>query len=100
MKYVIAVSGGIDSVVLLHQLMNKELFRFEDAEFVVAHFDHGVRDNSADDAVFVRELTQKHKIPYELGVVKLGTGVSKRRHVMHAIHSYEAFKKNIMPKLS
>ena len=46
--YIVAVSGGVDSVVLLDLLSkNKNL------DLVVAHFDHGIRQESANDADFV-----------------------------------------------
>lgn len=64
MKKILAVSGGIDSVVLLH------LFKDEDP--IVAHFDHGIRPNSRDDAAFVRSLAQKYGLRFELGQAKLG----------------------------
>ena len=38
---ILAVSGGIDSVVMLHLLR-------DDPEVIVAHFDHGIRPNSKD----------------------------------------------------
>jgi tRNA(Ile)-lysidine synthase TilS/MesJ len=41
-RYVIAVSGGIDSMVLLHMLRSVER-----VELVVAHYDHGIRDDSS-----------------------------------------------------
>lgn len=40
MRYVVAVSG-VDSVVLLHQMVQDG-----GSELVVAHFDHGIRDDS------------------------------------------------------
>lgn len=51
---VVAVSGGADSVVLLHCLLRLR------AEFSlglhVAHFDHHMREGSERDALFVQEL--------------------------------------------
>jgi tRNA(Ile)-lysidine synthase TilS/MesJ len=47
-RYVVAVSGGVDSVVLLHQMTQMHPV----GDIVVAHFDHGIRDESADDASF------------------------------------------------
>ena len=46
MRKLLAVSGGIDSVVMLH------LFR-ADKEAIVVHFDHGIRESSAEDCAFV-----------------------------------------------
>jgi tRNA(Ile)-lysidine synthase TilS/MesJ len=40
-KYVVAVSGGVDSVVLLDLLR-----MYPGVKLTVAHFDHGIRDDS------------------------------------------------------
>jgi tRNA(Ile)-lysidine synthase len=50
---VIAVSGGVDSVLLLNRLAKDGRW-----PLVVAHFDHGLRAESAEDAEFVRRLAQ------------------------------------------
>ena len=55
MKIIVAVSGGIDSVVLLDMLA-----RSGGHNLVVAHFDHGMRDDSAADARFVELLAAKY----------------------------------------
>lgn len=51
---VVAVSGGVDSLVLLHLLR----FRSElpPSDLVAAHLDHGMRPESADDASWIRGL--------------------------------------------
>lgn len=72
MRYIVAVSGGVDSVVLLHMLAERE-----NDELVVAHFDHGIRPDSADDAVFVSELAKKYKLPFETRREELGSGASE-----------------------
>ena len=60
-RWVVAVSGGMDSVALLH------LLRFvkpvADVELVVAHLDHGMRAGSARDAQFVRGLCRAWRVP-------------------------------------
>lgn len=71
-KYIVAVSGGVDSVVLLDMLT-----RASDAMLVVAHFDHGIRDDSFEDAVFVKELARKYDLPFELGQAELGGEASE-----------------------
>lgn len=57
----VACSGGLDSVVLLH------LLRFggalHDLRLVVAHFDHGMRADSAADADWVTALCQAWDAP-------------------------------------
>ncbi len=71
-KYVVAVSGGVDSVVLLDLLVKQP-----ELELVVAHFDHGIRDDSTEDQQLVATLSQKHGLKYEFKEGKLGSGVSE-----------------------
>lgn len=71
-KYVVAVSGGVDSVVLL-DLLNKQ----KNLELVVAHFDHGIREDSGDDKKFVETLAKKYKLPFEFAEGKLGKNASE-----------------------
>lgn len=56
-KYIVAVSGGIDSVALLDMLVDKDEY-----ELIVAHVDHGVRQDSAQDLELVRGLAKKYKL--------------------------------------
>lgn len=59
---VAAVSGGPDSVAMLHALVRLS----EDCGFrvIVAHFDHALRAESCHEALFVRELTVKLGVEY------------------------------------
>lgn len=66
-SYIVAVSGGVDSVVLLDIISKKE-----DTRLVVAHVDHGIRDDSTKDAIFVENLAKKYKLPFESVQLKLG----------------------------
>lgn len=50
----VAVSGGIDSVCLLHVLMT---VADPTQTLIVCHFDHGLRTESTDDAAFVRNIS-------------------------------------------
>ncbi len=59
-RYVVAVSGGVDSVVLLDVMQ-----RMPHAELIVAHFDHGIRPDSQDDAAFVAALAKRHNLAFE-----------------------------------
>jgi tRNA(Ile)-lysidine synthase len=62
-RALVAVSGGLDSVVLLHLLrFAPEIPRLE---LVAAHFDHRMRPESADDARWVGELAREWGIPFE-----------------------------------
>ena len=60
---VLAVSGGADSVALL-RLMH-ELARCDGRGYrlAVAHLDHALRDNSAAEARWVRELAESLQLP-------------------------------------
>jgi len=71
-RLVIAVSGGVDSVVLLDMLS-----KIPGVDLIVAHFDHGIRDDSADDAIFVAELAKKYGLPFEVKREELGKKVSE-----------------------
>jgi len=61
-RVVAAVSGGADSVCLLHLLVSfRRLF---DLEIQTVHVHHGLRGEEADrDAQFVRELSKEWEVP-------------------------------------
>lgn len=71
-KYILAVSGGVDSMVLLDVLSKKK-----NLEFVVAHFDHGIREDSYQDAELVERVSKIHGLVFELGHGKLGPKASE-----------------------
>jgi len=75
-KFVIAVSGGVDSVVLLDMMANGLL---PAEQLIVAHFDHGIRAESADDALFVKNLAKKYGLPFETKREELGRAASEER---------------------
>ncbi len=62
---VVGVSGGADSVCLLHAL--KTLAPDYDLALHVAHLDHQLRgDDARADADFVRDLAQRWDLPYSI----------------------------------
>jgi tRNA(Ile)-lysidine synthetase-like protein len=62
-RVLVALSGGADSVALLHLLRNPELALSLEA----AHVHHGVRGAEADgDAAFCEDLCNRMTIPYHL----------------------------------
>jgi len=58
---VLGISGGPDSLFLL------EVFSKLGVPLVVAHFNHHLRNEAAEDAAFVERLAKKRKIPFILG---------------------------------
>lgn len=85
MNYVVAVSGGVDSIVLLNALANKRLhelnsnFQLPTSNFqlIVAHFDHGIRNDSSSDQQFTRGVAGEYGLPYETERAELGAGASE-----------------------
>lgn len=66
-KYVAGVSGGVDSVVLLDLLANYSKY-----QLTVAHFDHGMRAGSHQDAEFVKKLAGKYQLEFVSKKGRLG----------------------------
>lgn len=71
-KYVLALSGGVDSMVLLDLVKD-----VADIEIVVAHFDHGIREASAADALFVKSAAKDLGVEFEMGQGNLGPDASE-----------------------
>ena len=68
----VAVSGGVDSIVLLDKL-----YRSGRRDLIIAHVDHGIRKDSADDAQFVKSIAERLGLPFELTTLKLGSHASE-----------------------
>jgi tRNA(Ile)-lysidine synthase len=77
-RVIVGVSGGVDSVVLLHVLM---VLRDEyDLSLVVAHLDHGIRgEESRREADFVRDLAQELGLPFETATADVPTLAGRKR---------------------
>ena len=83
-KIVVAVSGGVDSIVLLDFLRNffekkngKDWVR---KNLIIAHFEHGIRGKeSEDDLEFVRELAKKYDLRFEFECGNLGKNSSEEK---------------------
>jgi tRNA(Ile)-lysidine synthase len=76
-RYLIGVSGGRDSVALLHQLVDLGY-----RNLIICHLNHQLRGRSSDaDARFVGTLASKYDLPLELEAVNvraLATGKPDR----------------------
>ncbi|MCB9432895.1 MAG: tRNA lysidine(34) synthetase TilS [Ardenticatenaceae bacterium] len=58
-RFLLGVSGGADSLALLH-IMHTLYPR----QLLIAHLDHSLRPDSAADAEFVRETAVSHHLPF------------------------------------
>lgn len=80
--YILAVSGGVDSVVLLHKLVTQLPTTIRQPAdqppiYIVAHVDHGIRPDSSDDAKFVESLAKKYGVAYASTRLELGPETSE-----------------------
>ena len=65
-KVLAAVSGGVDSMVMLHFLHRQR--EIMEIELAVAHFNHKLRAQESErDEKFVRRLADKLKLPFHAG---------------------------------
>lgn len=71
-KYIVAVSGGVDSVCLLDMLMAHGGY-----ELVVAHVDHGIREDSTLDLELVKKLAAHYQLPFVSKALQLGEDASE-----------------------
>ena len=71
-SYVVAVSGGVDSVALLDVVQ-----ALPNVRLTVAHFDHGIREESADDRRFVQRIALGYGLPFVYGEGQLGSNASE-----------------------
>mgnify|MGYP003289329986 CR=1 FL=1 len=82
MKKILAVSGGVDSMVMLDLMLE----RFPAEELVVATFDHGTRESSKLDADFVAKEVAKNaqiapalQLQFYRGEAALGAEISEEK---------------------
>lgn len=83
-NYIVAVSGGVDSVVLLYLLTTT--INFPKTNLVIAHVDHNIRSDSAADADFVGLLAKQHGLKFES--IKLGGGTSDEASLRRARYDF------------
>lgn len=82
-SYVVAVSGGVDSLALLHLLYAQNWAARQAGEptskLIVAHFDHGIRDDSLADRKLVQATAKAYGLPFVYDEGRLGAGVSEAK---------------------
>ncbi len=70
--YVVAASGGVDSMSLLDLLRQKS-----DLKLIIAHLDHGIRHDSNIDRKLVQGVAKNHGLKFVYDEAKLGHGTSE-----------------------
>lgn len=91
--YVVAVSGGVDSMALLDLLRQQP-----DLKLIVAHYDHGIRHDSHIDREIVQTIAKKHGLPFVYDEGRLGPGTSEdqarkaRYDFLHAVRKASGAK--------
>lgn len=87
-RIILAVSGGVDSVVLLDAMF--QLTKLYKYDLVVCHFNHKLRDISSDrDEMFVRNLAQQYGIKF------YNDSANVREHAMQYSQSIELAARNL-----
>jgi tRNA(Ile)-lysidine synthase len=77
-RYVVAVSGGVDSMALLHALHARNTASADRPwKLVVAHLDHGMRSDSLEDRQLVQTTAKRLGLPFVYDEVQLGAGTSE-----------------------
>ncbi|ETO91686.1 MAG: tRNA(Ile)-lysidine synthetase [Candidatus Xenolissoclinum pacificiensis L6] len=62
-KVLLAISGGADSILLLHMIHQWTLTSKLNTKIAVCHVDHNIRYQSSQDSVFVRKICSNMNIP-------------------------------------
>ncbi|MFK7928186.1 MAG: tRNA lysidine(34) synthetase TilS [Myxococcota bacterium] len=75
-RVAVAVSGGLDSVVLLDVLVRTQ--RAHGGHLSVVTIDHGTRPGSAQDTAFVLDLASSHGLPAQTQRFELGAAASEQ----------------------
>jgi len=90
-KWLVGVSGGADSVALLHLLVEHGF-----KKLVICHLDHRLRGKaSTGDAKFVERLAEKLGLPFEIARVEVEALAKEKRESLetaarHARHDFFA----------
>lgn len=91
------ISGGADSLCLLFVLL--EYQKKVPFDLVVVHVNHLIRKDAGEDAAFVKEISEKHRIPFYLKEVEVEK-IARQQHLSEEEAGrkvrYEAFEEALM----
>ncbi len=91
-KIILAVSGGVDSMVMLDMICRSK--NYSSGDIFIAHFNHGIRQNAAEDAAFVERKAKEYGVEFRLGKSELGEGADEataREARYDFLHSIDPF---------
>lgn len=91
-RIVMGISGGADSVALLLALnrMKKEM----EIELFAVHVNHGIREEAAEDAEYVKQLCETCRIPFYLFEADIPTMAKEKKKTeeeMGRVFRYQSF---------
>ncbi|MBA8779180.1 tRNA lysidine(34) synthetase TilS [Staphylococcus schleiferi subsp. coagulans] len=78
---VLAVSTGIDSMVLLHQLLHQYASTYR--QLTCLHVHHGLREASHQEALFIKYYCDMHNVPLYIKQLDLSQAVSEGRSIQN-----------------
>lgn len=90
----LALSGGVDSVVLFDLLITK--YRDSYKELIIYHVNHGLRKESSQEAFIVERLARKNNVKFykeDLNLLSLEKSTHVSEEMLARSMRYEAFKK-------
>ncbi len=90
MRVVVGVSGGPDSVALLHVL--KELKEKYSLELYAAHLNHMLRPTAGEEATFVGHLAHAWGIPFFAGFCRVERLARKKKMGVEAAGRYARYR--------
>jgi len=73
-KHIVAVSGGIDSMALLHMCRYQW---FDDAQYIIAHVNHGIRKDGSEDEALVAQIAKDYGFTFVSTNLALPTNASE-----------------------
>lgn len=77
-SYVVAVSGGVDSMALLDLLFRQsKQVDCRPLHLLVAHVDHGIRTDSTEDRLLVQTIAGRYRLPFVYKEAALGPSTSE-----------------------
>ena len=92
-KIALGLSGGVDSIALFHLLVTKHKESYK--ELVVFHINHGLREQSYEEAEFVENFVKNYNVKFykkELNMNELARDSHTSEEMLARKLRYEAFE--------